>query len=84
MDCEAAPSLLLALPDACLLEVLHYCSNDQRSLLSAARAHSKLHQAAAQILRSVNAVMIQQQQCDSVFLYMHKHSQHVQHMILKL
>jgi hypothetical protein len=83
MGSAAAASLLLGLPDACLLEVLQYCSTDQRSLLSAARAHSRLHQAAAQILRSVNAVMTQQQQRNSALLYMHKHSQHIQAVILK-
>jgi hypothetical protein len=83
MESAAAPSLLLALPAACLLQVLQHCADDQCSLLSAARAHSKLHQAAVQALHSIHAVMTQQQQHDSVQLYLSKHSHHVQDMVLK-
>ena len=47
-------SLLLALPEPCLLAVLQYCASDDLcSVFSAARAHSKLHQA----LRSIRASM---------------------------
>mgnify|MGYP001807073973 CR=1 FL=1 len=71
-------SLLLALPDPCLLEVMRSCAgDDQRSLFSAARAHSRLHQAAVLALRSITAVITQQQQVDGVLLYLSKHGQHV-------
>jgi hypothetical protein len=51
---ECCSSLLLALPDPCLLTVLQYCAaDDQRGLCSAARAHSRLHQAAVEVLCSI-------------------------------
>jgi hypothetical protein len=75
---DAAPSLLLSLPDPCLLAVLQCCAADnQRSLLSAARVHSRLHQAAALALRSINIIATQQQQADSVMQYLQKHGEHV-------
>jgi hypothetical protein len=71
-------SLLLALPDPCLLAVLQFCAvSDQRSLFSAARTHSKLHQAAAAALRSITADLPQLQQAHSVKLYLRNHTQHV-------
>jgi hypothetical protein len=74
----SAPSLLLALPDPCLLAVLqHVAAVDQRSLFSAARAHSRLHQAAAFALHSITAHVNNQQHLDSVLLYLEKHGQHV-------
>ena len=73
---KSAPCLLLALPDACLQAVMQCCAGDQRSLFSAARAHSRLHQAVA-ALRSVTAVMRYQQHVDDVLLYLGKHGQHV-------
>jgi hypothetical protein len=71
MTCEDATAfLLLALPDACLLAVLQCCAaDDQRSVLNAARAHSRLHQAAVLALRSITAVVAQQQRADSVLVY---------------
>jgi hypothetical protein len=67
---EAAPSWLLALPDPCLLAVLQCCAaDDRRSLFSAARAHSRLHQAAVLALSSITAVVSHQQQADSVLVY---------------
>jgi hypothetical protein len=80
MDSEP---LLLALPDSCLLAVMECCSNDQHSLLSAARAHSRLHQAAVQVLHSIHAVMTQQHERESLLLYMGKHGHHVHEMILE-
>jgi hypothetical protein len=71
-------SLLLALPRPCLLAVLQcLAADDQRSFFCAARAHSRLHQAAVLALRSITAVVTQQQQADSVLLYLSKHGQHV-------
>jgi hypothetical protein len=56
-------ALLLALPDPCLLAVLQYCAEDDRcSLFNAARAHSRLHQAAVLALRSIKAITNRQQQ----------------------
>ena len=69
---------LLALPDPCLLAVLKCCAaNDQRSVLSAARAHSRLHQAAVLALRSIKADANRQEQVDSVLLYLGKLGQWV-------
>jgi hypothetical protein len=71
-------SLLPELPDPCLLAVLQCCAaNDQGSLCSAARAHSRLHQAAVLALRSITAVVTRQEQADSVLLYLSKHGQHL-------
>ena len=71
-------SLLLALPDPCLLAVLQCCAaGDQRSLLSAARAHSRLHQTAVLALRSITAVVHQQQKVRSVLLYLARHGKQV-------
>jgi hypothetical protein len=65
---------LLTLPDPCLLAVLQCCAaEDQRSLCSAARAHSRLHKAAALALSSIDVTVRQQQQLDSVLLYLDKH-----------
>lgn len=45
---QLAPSPLLALPDPCLVAVMQCCAaSDMHSLFSAARPHSRLHQAAA-------------------------------------
>jgi hypothetical protein len=72
---ESAQSLLLALPDPCLVAILQCCAaNNQRSLLSAARAHSRLHQAAVLVLRSITAVITEHQQADSVLMYLGNHS----------
>jgi hypothetical protein len=71
-------SLLLALPDPCLLAVLQYCAaGDHRSLFSAARAHSKLHQAAAAAFHSITADLPQLQQAHSMKLYISNHAQHI-------
>jgi hypothetical protein len=70
--------LLLALPDPCLVAVLHCCAvADHHSLFSAARAHSRLHQAAVLALRSITTVVREQQQMDDVVLYLSKHSHSV-------
>ena len=69
--------LLLQLPDTCLLAVLQCCADDPRTLFSAARAHSRLHQAAVLAASSVTAVLLEpQQQPESVLLYLSKHGQH--------
>jgi hypothetical protein len=74
----SAPSLLLALPDLCLVAVLQCCAvADQHSLFSAARAHSRLHQAAVLALRKFTTVVRAQQQMDDVVLYLSKHSHNV-------
>ena len=70
-------SWLLELPEPCLLAVLRCCADDPRSLFSAARAHSRLHQAAVQSLNSITAVLHQQQQVDSMLLYLDNNGQHV-------
>ena len=85
MDSEP-PSVteLLQLPDSCLLAVLRCCADDPRSLFSAARAHSRLHQAAVLATSSISAVLKHQQQADSVLLYVTNHAQHVSSISLSL
>jgi hypothetical protein len=81
---EPAPSLLLSLPDPCLLKVLQCCADDdQRSLFSAARAHSRLHQAAALALRSVTAAVDTQQKADDVLFFLGEHGQHIDSVTLR-
>ena len=78
MEDQQEPMQLLQLPDPCLLAVLQCCADDPRSLLSAARAHPRLHQAAVAALSSVSAEGITQQQVvDNVGLYLSKHGHHV-------
>jgi hypothetical protein len=75
-DCHS--SLLLALPDPCLLAVLQCCAdNDQCSLFSAARTHSRLHQAAVLALHSITVA--KQEQADGVLRY----AKHVDGLILE-
>ena len=76
------PFRLLDLPDPCLLAVLQRCS-DNRSLIIAARTHSRLHKAAVAALRSINTVLPTQQQADGVLLYLRKHGQHVNSIALQ-
>jgi hypothetical protein len=87
---EPAQSLLLALPDPCLLAVLRYTyvdddddPMDPRSLFSAARAHSRLHQAAAVVATSIRAEVTQQQQVDSMLLYLTNHGQYISSLDLE-
>jgi hypothetical protein len=77
MALEEPASTLLDLPDPCLVAVLRCCANDQRCLCSAARAHSRLHQAAVLALRSITAVKATQQQAHSMLQYLEKHGQHL-------
>jgi hypothetical protein len=74
-------STLLQLPDPCLLAVMHCMTDHHVSLFSAARAHSRLHQAAVLALSSIKVVVKTQQQLDhSLLLYLGKHGQHVNNM----
>jgi hypothetical protein len=68
---------LLDLPNPCLVAVMCCCAEDLHSLFSAARAHSRLHQAAVLAISSIRTVVRQQQQADSVLLYLSNHGQHV-------
>lgn len=82
-DTEAPPSLL-DLPDPCLLAVLQRLVDYPASLLSAARAHSRLNQAAVVALsRNTANVRAQQQLDDSLLPYLGKHGQHVGSMLLQ-
>jgi hypothetical protein len=74
-------SWLLQLPDPCLLGVLRWCADDHRSLFSAARAHSRLHQAAVLAASSVKAVL--HQQADSVLQFLESYGQHVSSIALE-
>jgi hypothetical protein len=70
--------LLLALPDSCLLRVLQCCAADDAcSLFNAARAHSRLHQAAVLALHSISTHVSQQLDLEGVLVYLGKHGQHV-------
>jgi hypothetical protein len=61
-----------------LLKVLQCCAaDDQRSLFSAARAHSRLQQLAVAALRSITARAAGQQQIDSVVMYLTQHGHHL-------
>jgi hypothetical protein len=80
---ESPPCLLLALPDPCMLAVLQCCAVDQHTLFCAARAHSRLHKAAVLAVRSITAVLTDQQQADDMCMYLTKHSQHIDRIHLK-
>jgi hypothetical protein len=74
---DTAP-LLLQLPDPCLLAVLQCLTDDPVSLFSAARAHSRLNQAAVVALSSIKVTVKNAQQLDySLLPYLDKHGQHV-------
>ena len=81
-DEQSPASLLLELPNPCLMAVLQLCAKEQRSLFSAARAHSRLHQAVV-ALSSFTAVVPQQQQLDGVYSYLNKHGQHLDSISLE-
>jgi hypothetical protein len=72
---EETASVLLQLPDPCLLAVLQCC--DQRSLFIAARSYSRLHQAAAVSLNSITLTKAKQQQVDGALMYLGKHRDHI-------
>ena len=75
---QAASLSLVELPHSCLLRVLQCCAaDDQRSLFSAARAHSRLHQLAVEALQRVTAQVSQQQQLHGVMAYLGQHGQDV-------
>ena len=77
------PFPLLHLPDPCLLMVLQSCSDEPRSLFNAARAHSRLHQAAVLAASSIRVTRrryntaISQIQLDSMLLYLDSHGKQV-------
>jgi hypothetical protein len=64
--------LLLDLPDPCLLTVLQCCADELVSLFSAARAHSRLHQAAVLALQDAT-VSVSEEQVEGLLLYLDKH-----------
>jgi hypothetical protein len=80
---QEASLLLTDLPDPCLLVVLRCLSDDPDSLCSAARAHSRLHQAAVVALGTVSAKITTQQQVADSLPYLRKHSQHIDSMQLR-
>ena len=72
---------LLQLPDPCLLAVLRCC--DPHSMCSAARTHSRLHQAAVEALTNVevgtgNLDTRQQRWHSLVDLHLPRHGQYVE------
>jgi hypothetical protein len=79
------PTNLLALPDQCLLAVMQCCAHDTPSTISAATAHSRLHQAAVEALGSMTVISAKcrdQARVDSMLLYLSKHGQHVRSLAL--
>jgi hypothetical protein len=69
---------LLDLPATCLLAVLQCCTaGPHRSLFNIGRAHSRLHQAATEALRSIRAAVCHNQQRDSAMLYLVRHGRHI-------
>jgi hypothetical protein len=83
-EVSAASLLLTDLPDPCLLAVMHCLSDDPVSLCSAARTHSRLHQAAVVALSTVKACyMTQQRTAGSLLPYLRKHAQHINSMQLR-
>jgi hypothetical protein len=82
-DTGFQPSLV-DLPDPCLLAVLRCLAYDPVSLFSAARAHSRLHQAAVVALSIITVMHKTQQQLDDSLLpYLGKHGQHIDSMVLQ-
>jgi hypothetical protein len=73
---------LLDLPDHCLLAVLRCCADDPHSLFSAARAHSRLRQAAVLASNSIKAA-VKQQQFSSVLQYISTYGRHIVSIDLK-
>ena len=76
-------SLLVQLPEACLLAVLRCCADDLQALFSAARAHSRLYHAASLALDSIQLTDTHQHQLDGMLLYLATHGQHVGSVNLK-
>jgi hypothetical protein len=78
MEYIEVQAYLVELPDPCLLAVMHCLADQPASLFSAARAHSRLHQAAVVVLSSITVTLKTQQQLeDSLLPYLGKHVQHV-------
>jgi hypothetical protein len=83
MDSEDSAPSLLELPDPCVLALMQCCAaDDLRSFFSAARAHSRLHQAAKVALTSITFTVRNQRQADKLIVYLHQHGQHVAHVDL--
>ena len=74
---------LLQLPDPSLVVVLRCCADDPRSVCSAARAHSRLHQAALLALSSVIAYGHQQQVDSLLGGYLAKYGTHIDSISLE-
>lgn len=61
---------LVQLPGPCLVAVLCCCAGDPRSIFNAARAHSRLQQAAGVVITTVKASKNKQQLKDLVLMYL--------------
>lgn len=68
---EPARPLLLELPDHCLLAVLQCC--DKHALANAARAHSRLQQAASLVDVHLSAVVSTQEHVESAWQALANH-----------
>jgi hypothetical protein len=60
-----------------LLAVLRCFVDDLRSLCSAARAHSLLHQAAVMAMNIIDSTIPHEQQMAGILLYLDRHGRHV-------
>jgi hypothetical protein len=74
-----ARSPLLDMPDDWLLPILQrLAADDQRSLCSAARAHSRLHKAAVRALCNITAILPDQEYADSMLAYLDRHGRKIE------
>jgi hypothetical protein len=82
MDEPDSPLSVLHLPDPCIFKVLQCCAVDPRSIFSAARAHSRLHNIAVLAINSITAPVQQLQQDTSLLPYLSRHGQHVSNIVM--
>jgi hypothetical protein len=81
---EGSATLLVQLPKPCLVAVLQHLTDDPANLFSAARSHSRLHQAAAVALRSIKAVISDSWTLDQSLLpYLARHGQYIDNLHLR-
>lgn len=74
---QQSSSHLLDLPDECLAQVFAWLAGDARSCCSAARAHSRLRQAAAAALSSIKVgLMMEPEHLEGLMAYL-QHGQHI-------
>lgn len=80
---ETSQALQCQLPSECMLAVLRGLTDDQRSLFSCARASSDLRKQGAPLVNKIRADVKQQQQVDSVLVYLDRYQQHINSITLQ-